>query len=152
MPTQSKTSYFLPAQYAELACGGIKQTSDSVILSKVKLQSLGNRSVFPAGCDQYDFHLRNTGLTSPFQVRFKAGSCTLWYVFQASSVLVAHPMQPQTVSSDLLDTDTLFSLKITSYLTLSLQYISTIQSMNIRGHCYFLQVVESQTAKAAIFI
>lgn len=35
MLTQTKASYFLPAQYAELACGGIKQTPDSVILFKV---------------------------------------------------------------------------------------------------------------------
>jgi len=81
MSTQNNTSYFLLAQYAELACGGIKQIPDSVILSKMKLQRLGNRTIFPIGCDQYDSHLRNTGLTTPFQVRFKLGCCTLWYVF-----------------------------------------------------------------------
>lgn len=81
MPTQTKTRYFLPAQYAELACGGIKWTPNSVILPEVNLQRLSNRSVFPVGCDQYDFHLRNIGLTTPFQVRFKLGSCILWYVF-----------------------------------------------------------------------
>lgn len=81
LPTQTKARYFLPAQYAELACGGIKETPDSVILSKVKLQRLGNGSAFPSGCDQRNFHHRNTRLTTPFQISFKLGSCTLWYVF-----------------------------------------------------------------------
>lgn len=80
MATQTKTGYFLPAQYIELACGGIEQTPDSVILTKVKLQRPDNRSVFPAGYDQHDFDVGITGLATPFQVRFKQGSCTLWHV------------------------------------------------------------------------
>lgn len=114
-PTQTKASYFLSAQYAKLARGGIKETPDSVILSKVKLQRLGNGSAFPTGYDQRDFHFRNTGLTAPFQMRFKLGSCTLWYVFLLSS---GCPMQPQTVSSDHLITETLFAAKITIDCTL----------------------------------
>lgn len=57
------------------------ETPDPVILSKVKLQRLGNGSAFPTGCDQHDFNLTNTGLTTPLQMRFKLGFCTLWYVF-----------------------------------------------------------------------
>lgn len=80
MPIHTKASSFLPAWYAELACGGIKETPDAVILSKVKLRRLGNGSAFPTGCDQHDFNLTNTGLTTPLQMRFKLGFCTLWYV------------------------------------------------------------------------